>query len=141
VPERRLFVVAALALWLACLFLPPLTIEDRDSSNLGLGYFLTGWMGPLAAHFEWYANPLMLVAAIALWRRHAKTALVLALLACLLVLMLPLRGSIYADEGGHVQRILDFRLGYWLWFLAGAVLALGAMLGLRPATPPPLPRS
>jgi hypothetical protein len=119
--------------WLACLFLPPLLIEGRDSSGWGLSYLLTGWMGPLAGHFEWFANPLIFVAAFALWRGHAKTAFVLALTACFLMMLLPMRGAIHADEGGHVQRILAFRPGYWLWFAAPALLLANAMFNLRPA--------
>jgi hypothetical protein len=136
--NRRLMAALALLFWFACLFLPPLTIADRDSSNLGVGYLLTGWMGPLAMHFEWFANPLFFIAAFALWRGHAKTAFVLALTACFLVMLLPIGGTIYADEGGHRQPILAFRLGYWLWFAAPAIVLLGAMANLRP-TPPPLP--
>jgi hypothetical protein len=136
--NRRLAVAAALVLWLACLFLPPLTIADRDSGNLGIAYLFTGWMGPLAMHFEWFANPLFFIASFALWRGHAKSAFVLALIACLLVMLLPIGGTIYADEGGHRQPILAFRLGFWLWFAAPAIVLLGAMANLRP-TPPPLP--
>jgi len=136
--NRRLVVALALLSWLACLFLPPLQIEHRDSSGWGLSYLLTGWMGPLAMHFEWFANPLFFVAAFALWRGHAKTAFVCALLACFCVMLLPMRGSIYADEGGHRATILAFRLGYWLWFAAPALVLVSAMANLRP-TPPPLP--
>jgi hypothetical protein len=136
--NRRLVVASALLLWLACLFLPPLTIADRDSSNLGIGYLLTGWMGPLAMHFEWFANPLLFIAAFTLWRGHAKTTFAFAFTACLLIMLLPIGGTIYADEGGHRQAILAFRLGYWLWFAAPAIVLLGALANLRP-TPPPLP--
>jgi hypothetical protein len=127
-------VLAALACWLACLFLPPLSIEHRDSSGWGLAYLLTGWMGPLAMHFEWFANPLIFVAAFALWRRHSKTAFVSALVACFLIILLPMRGTIYADEGGRESAILAFRIGFWLWFAAPAILVVGAMLNLRPAS-------
>ena len=130
--KRKLVVLAALAAWLACLFLPPLQIADRDSSGWGLAYLLTGWMGPLAGHFEWFANPLLFVAAFALWRGHAKTAFVVALTACLLIMLLPLRGTIYADEGGHRQTIEAFRLGFWLWLAAPALITIGAMANLRP---------
>jgi len=136
--RRRLFVVAALACWLACLFLPPLLLDKRDSSGWGLAYLLTGWMGPLAGHFEWFANPLLLAAAVALWRAHVRTAFVMALLACLLVLLLPIRGTIVADEGGSAVSILSFRLGFWLWLAAPSLLCLGALSSLRPA-PPALP--
>jgi hypothetical protein len=136
--NRRLMVALALLSWLACLFLPPLTIADRDSSNLGIGYLLTGWMGPLALHFEWFANPLFFAAAFALWRGHAKTAFVFAFTACFLVMLLPIGGTIYADEGGHRQAILAFRPGYWFWLAAPAIVLLGAMANLRPS-PPPLP--
>ena len=131
--KRKLVVLAALAAWLACLFLPPLQIADRDSSGWGLAYLLTGWMGPLAGHFEWFANPLLFVAAFALWRGHAKTAFVTALIACMLVMLLPLVGSIYADEGGHRQTIEAFRLGFWLWLAAPALITIGAMFNLRPS--------
>ena len=137
--SRRLIVAVALLLWLACLFLPPLLIQDRDSSGWGLNYLLTGWMGPLVGHFEWLANPFFLVAAFALWRGHARTAFTCALIACLCIMLLPMRGAIYADEGGHVQTIVSFRLGYWLWFAAPAIVVLGAMANLRPPRPPPLP--
>ena len=133
--NRRLVVALALLCWLASLFLPPLLIDDRDSRGLGLWYLAMGWLGPLAGHFEWFANPMLLVAAIALWRGHPKTAFTCALVACLLVMLLPLRGTIYADEGGHRQAILDFRLGYWLWFAAPALLVIGAMFNLRPVPP------
>jgi len=138
--NRRLLVALAMLAWLACLFLPPLVIADRDSSGWGLSYLLTGWMGPLAMHFEWFANPFLFVAAFALWRGHARTAFACALVACLLIMLLPMRGAIYADEGGHVQRIVSFRFGYWLWFAAPAIVLLGAMANLRPTPPPPLPR-
>ena len=133
--NRRLIVAAAALCWLACLFLPPLQIQDRDSTGWGLNYLLTGWLGPLAGHFEWFANPMALVAAIALWRGHFRTAFTCALIACLLVMLLPIRGDILADEGGHRQAIVAFRFGYWLWFAAPALLVLGAMPGLRPGKP------
>lgn len=136
--NRRLAVALALLSWFACLCLPPLTIADRDSSNLGVGYLLTGWMGPLAMHLEWFANPLFFVAAFALWRGYAKTAFVFAFAAGFLVMLLPIGGTIYADEGGHRQAILAFRLGYWLWLAAPAIVLLGAMANLRPP-PPSLP--
>ena len=117
-----------LVLFGACLFAPALKVTTWPATS-GLLYFATGWLGPVAGHFEWYANPIMVLAVKNSLQERFLRASVYSVLALLLVLQTVFRGCIVRDEGGYCQAISEYMLGYWLWLACASVLIVWAVAG------------
>lgn len=117
---RRALLSTALALLLLSLILPAVShIQHVDcflpSWEVGLGYFLFGPLGIITAQYGWFANPLMLFAALRNSRFSAVIAVALIVLTAFTLTSEP------NDNGGRI--VCGFGPGYYLW-LACSVLVL-----------------
>jgi hypothetical protein len=90
----------------------------------GLGFFIFGPFGIFSGQVGWFANPAMLTAA--LLRRRKATALILALLAILFIVITSISfTTMWNDAGGNP--ICQLGIGYYLWLLSSIAL-LGAII-------------
>ena len=125
-----IYILAALALYLACLALPSITVANSGAPELGGSYLVTGWMGPAAGHYEWFANPSIYAAAYFLVRGQDRAAVFWSVMAALLITYLLGSREITAGDGTMRREILSFGLGYWLWLASAGTLMLGGVVRL-----------
>lgn len=86
---------------------------------------------PVGATFSWLANPLLILAFLAI-RRDAKIAMRLALVATAFMLSFLLFDNILDKEAGGYATITGYGAGYWLWLLSSVTtLAGSAVLWLK----------
>lgn len=84
----------------------------------GLGLFMSG------AALAWLANPLIIFSWIHT-KRKSKHSLTLSALAVLMCLSFLLFDTVLDNEAGHSNKIIEYKLGYWLWTLSAVVMLLG----------------
>jgi len=113
-------------LFLACMPMPAIKFLGGAAQPSG-GFFIIGWLGPLAGHFEWYANPLLLIAMIFLLKNRPTISCVLSLISLLLIFATQFRGCIIRDEGGACQAVAGYLIGWWLWVASAATLLIGSL--------------
>jgi hypothetical protein len=124
------YIFAALGLYLACLALPSITVARSGAPELGGSYLVTGWMGPAAGHFEWFANPCIYGAAYFLARGRDRAALFWSVVAMMLITTLLGSREIVAGDGAMQREIVAFHSGYWLWLASAGTLFLGGLVRL-----------
>lgn len=125
--------VVAIACYLACFFFPALYVNDDFEPQSSLALLMIGWAGALELNFVWFANPALAV-AVCLARSRARTSLVLAGIALLLALSLPLYGYVRAHEISSQSPITAYGWGYALWVTSMAWFAAGQLarvVGMR----------
>ncbi len=122
---RDIHVVVAIACYLACLFLPALYVNEDFYQQSSLALLMTGWAGALELNFGWFANPAFAVAVL-LARSRPRTSLLLAGVALLLALTVPLYGHVRAHEISSQSLITAYGWGYALWVTSMALLAGGS---------------
>jgi hypothetical protein len=93
-------------------------------------YLLVGWLGPLAGHFEWYANLLLVWACFTLGAGRSTTTIIVSICAFALMMETPFRGCIVRDEGGHCQAITEFMIGWRLLASIPFVLLIGGLMNI-----------
>lgn len=85
-----------------------------------------GAMGVTAGFFEWIANPLLLFSWIAGFRGRRYQAAISATMALVLIAIFLSRSIIdYPLRQGGPTPIVGCGLGYWLWMLSAAIMAIG----------------
>ena len=124
------YILTALGLYLTCLALPSISVANSGAPELGGSYLVTGWMGPAAGQFEWFANPCIYGAAYYLARGHDRASVSLSALAILLITILLGTREIIAGDGNMRREILAFHSGYWLWLASAGILMLGGLVRL-----------
>ncbi len=143
-PSGAPYLIASVLLWAVSNVLPALRLIEEPiipayQTMMGWELLTLGWMGPLAGHFSWYANPLMAIALIctlARWRRAAQVFATLAALLALSSLSLIVMGLPKNEGGvGHLG-FSAFLPGYFAWALAQVSGWIGAVRGLPPKAPP-----
>lgn len=131
-------------LWNAAVFACSLPFDayttawEGESSTGAFGLLLIGWLGVPMGYFEWFANPLLLIAWICLWIRKPRHAIPLAVAACAIAVAFAFRDKILVNEAGYIGRIVSLDAGYWLWVASaagtlGTAIALTFGKGQRPA--------
>jgi hypothetical protein len=115
---RGLLVV--ILLYLPSLFLPTLIPAEGDPSFLlGIVCLLLGW-----TQLSWFANPLLLVAAVYVLARRPRWALVPAALAIPIALSALGMDRVWINEAGTEADVVGYGWGFYLW-----IASLVAMLG------------
>jgi hypothetical protein len=122
--KKQYHVVASIILFLAAFFFPGFYHGQPSEPSSSIALLLTGWLGPIAGYFSWYANPLYLLALIL--RRTKRIALLsLELISLLLALSFLLYRKIIVSEAPTFDLITEYGWGYYFWILAIAVLYFG----------------
>lgn len=85
-----------------------------------------GNMVPLkaGASLTWLANPLFLI-SLFYFKKERKQALKLSLITVLIMFSFLLFNKALANEAGHYHKIVELKLGYWLWLLSACILFVG----------------
>lgn len=140
-PRIKVLLVAlvGLALFVAALFFE-CAVYERATYEGGL-MALIGFMGPIAFHFGWYANPLALLAwgfSLVVGKKSAWFALFASGFATLLMLSayvtlrhLTMLGENESESAGAFIR---FGPGIYIWSLSILSAPVAATLSLRAAT-------
>lgn len=128
----RALVLAALVLWLASLALPAIYYAREPTPTPGFWFMLLGlalgWkvVGGWAA----YANPLLLVAALRLWRGGRPRWMTLAMLV-LMADMALYRGEPVPDAFERSSILVGWGWGAIAWVAAGVLLAIATAVRER----------
>lgn len=138
VNHRSVLVCAAILFLLACA-LPALEFRRNETGQdiwWGGQILAFGWLGLFIGQVAWFANPVMIVAALLLFFQRRRICVLCAAVAlCLSFDTYSLfAGSIPADEGGVGRLFLTrVREGTYLWQASIGVLAMGALVARAPA--------
>jgi hypothetical protein len=120
--------LASITTFVACLFFTGFSTGGADIwtyyMGKGVWLLLLGWLGALGGMFEWFANPLLLVAWLLIFFRWPKTSLLLGICAMGLATSFLLRARIKVLDHGP---IVSHDAGYWLW-IASILLAVVASI-------------
>ncbi|WP_407174664.1 hypothetical protein [Bradyrhizobium sp. STM 3562] len=129
----RLIYIGALVLFISCLFSPAVSISKDAFKNIdcvnpdevpGWFFLVMGSLGILIGQFGWFANPLMLIAALPLGR-SLKSAF--AILAAVLAPTSVTLTYLPNDVAGNA--VCGFGSGFYLWLICPVLLLLAALLG------------
>jgi hypothetical protein len=117
-------VAVSFCLFICCLFLPGFVTRDTPESHAWEAIYLLGigWLGPLALHFEWYANPLLLTSWILALVGKRKTVFAASTAALVLALSFLLRDRMIVSEAPTYSEIISRSSGYWMWLASIAVM-------------------
>jgi len=74
----------------------------------------------------WVANPLLITSWILV--KKSKTSLFLSLLSALIAMSFMLFDEVIDDEAGHYNRIIEYKVGYWLWVASHLTMFLGNLV-------------
>jgi len=124
---ERMFLLAALFLWLICLPLPAVDVRGGPSFS-GYDVLVQGWSAWRNGVFSWFANPLLFIAVFSAWYGRFRVAAVAALCAVLLALTSLWAPSI-ARAGGMSVPELSFRIGFYCWIAAYLAAVGGSIVG------------
>lgn len=111
--------------WVASLWFPVFT---TDSGHQIIGYWvlLTGWMGVTLFNFAWLANLLIVIAALAMYRYPIRSTVVAAI-----ALLCATQAFFFSEIPGQLEnsQVVDFGLGFWLWYSSILLIGSGVVLG------------
>ena|ERR1700744_117405 len=102
--------------------------SEPDGWANSIGLVLVGWSGALAggAGIAWFANPLILVGWIYIFKR-AKIAMLSGLFATAFAVSFLFFKNIMTDEAGNYSIITHREAGYWLWLASIIFFTIGAI--------------
>jgi hypothetical protein len=137
----RALLWAALVLFVLSLFLPSVSRQENFRLDLwckapewspGWGAFLFGPLGVLDGQFGWFANPLMLFAALMKSRKSdfvlAAVVLSAALAAVALVVVTAFSYTSERHGGGVGITVCGFGPGYYLWLACSLLVLIATFL-------------
>ncbi len=137
----RALIAVSVLLFVVAVLLPAAQYEDGPRA--GFDMLVLGWIGPLAGHFGWYANPLLLTSwVLGLSRKPRRAEIRVGLgyaalgLACTSLVSLPL-GEMPRNDGLVAADFVRLGPGVFVWLAAFVVEMVSAHKGreaLRPAT-------
>lgn len=99
------------------------------TSNCGdsLPVLLIGWLGMFSggATLTWLANPFLFISWI-LVPKNLKSAMIFSTLAGLFSMGFLMFDAVVDSEAGHVNQIIAYKAGYWLWLSSCWVMLIGS---------------
>lgn len=129
--RRHWLPVLSVALFLACLFFQTFYYAafptDKSYGN-GWSALAAGWLGLLEGIPAWLANPLLIAAWVAYFRRKYQQSFLLSVAAIGLMLSFILETQVVRGASGLYSAITSYGLGYYLW-LSSAVAQMFASSG------------
>ena len=75
----------------------------------------------------WLANPFLFIAWISA-KKNPTLSLVASLAAALIALSFLFFHGVADDEAGHINSIISYKLGYWLWLSSAAIILTGNVI-------------
>lgn len=111
--------------WVASLWFP-VFITDSGHQIIGYWVLLTGWMGVTLFNFAWLANLLIIIAALTMYRYPIRATIVAAI-----ALLSATQAFFFGEIPGQLEnsQIIDFGLGFWLWYSSILLVGSGVVLG------------
>ncbi len=90
---------------------------------------LVGWMGFFfgGAALTWLANPVLWVSWIFI-KRNCRLSFICSIISPLICLSFLLFNTVIDDEAGHYNKIVDYKIGYWLWLTSALAMLIGNMI-------------
>jgi hypothetical protein len=123
-------VVLSALLYLGALAFPGFYVvqgtEDPKPWIEGFWLLVFGPFALLQGIVAWIANPLLVAAWIALWKRKRGLGLFFALAGMVFALTFFLNHRFH--DGSQMNSIVHAAIGYWLWLASLGVVAIGAVL-------------
>ena len=129
VRNQKFLMASMLIVWVVSLFLPVVTVAIVGGPQLydGLWVLTSGFLGPMILQFGWFANLLIIPAAIVVWRGRAadrKSRLWLGLAFLCLAFNTMFWGSI--ADAVRDYPIIAWHVGYFAWM--AAIVGMGVLL-------------
>lgn len=118
--------------WVSLLFyLLSLTQQSYCTTLMcrgSLDALIMGSIGLLfgGANVTWLANPILYLSWI--FRRRTKVGIVLSALAFIISISFLLFDRIVDNESGHLNKIVSYEAGYWLWISSSITMVVGSLL-------------
>ncbi len=111
------------------LFAVSLSQEAYCTTNLCRPSFdalITGALGFLygGAAITWLANPILFISWISI-NKNLKLSFILSFLAAVISLAFLFFSKVIDNEAGHVNSIISYKLGYWLWLSSSITMLIG----------------
>ena len=136
--RSRALVLFATLLWGLAIAFPAIRTYTRSHGPTYINWFdnftvlALGWGGLIFGQLGWFANPMLVANAIALWRGRQVTR-------GIWIVQIVLAGwSLIPTELGHneafTEPVCAYGPGFWLWMASQAIVIATAAL-----TPPPSP--
>jgi hypothetical protein len=118
----------ALILWGCSLLMPALQARGGPSLD-GYEVLLRGWSAWRNGVFAWFANPLLLLAIVAAWRKRHRLAAVSVGLGVVLAATSLVAENTARYSGASIPDF-SFLVGFYIWMGAHLAAALGVTLGM-----------
>lgn len=120
---------AMILFWAASLFLPAVRycavnpgMAPQTTWDYGMKLFLFGWAGPVEGLFGWFANPTLLLAAVAIASRERPWTW-LSLAPMFFAATALAQSGFIRDFDAGPYRACGWGGGFWLWVSACAIPA------------------
>jgi hypothetical protein len=114
----------AIVLFVSSLFLPVFITQTNDIQ--GYWVLAMGWLGFIAFQFAWYASPFAIL-AVYVSRRSPQLGLLLSVVAILMAS----EAFLFTEVPfGRNDKVLDYGLGFYLWYLCFYLVSLSILLRL-----------
>jgi hypothetical protein len=121
---RRLAGIVAILIWIASLALPAETECGFSHPNSGYLILLSGWLGPLAGQFGWYAN-LFMVWTIGRLLANKRPGIIPAIIGLGLALSALAWKTTPTDTG--YTTMCERHSGFYAWIACAVLLAFVAL--------------
>lgn len=99
------------------------TISECDDSIMA---FLLGFFGILSGVVSWFANPALFYSWIHI--KNNKKSTRFSLLALFLAGIFLIYRKVGFGEARHINEIISYGLGYWLWLFSIGIIFFGNLL-------------
>jgi hypothetical protein len=121
---NRIFLVVSIGLLLGSFTQQCYCTTNRCADSVavfifGIFGFFFSWAG-----VTWLANPLLIVSWLTI-KRNSKFSFIASLVATIISMSFLLFNKIMDNEGGYLDEIKGYKLGYWLWVGSCASTCIG----------------
>jgi len=134
---RFVIITLSLAAFGLSLAFPAIVVDPPEDSYWGGICLLIGWVSVLEFWPMWLANPLLLLCLIFLGCKKYRVALVLGLAAIAFALCTLSITQMLRDEGGTMNKVTGFGVGFYLWLLSIVIPTVGSLIMVLERKQPP----
>ena len=114
----------AIALFVSSLFFPVFITQTSDIH--GYWVLAMGWLGFFSFQFAWYASPFTIIAIYV--SKHSPQ---LGLLLSVIAILIASEAFLFSEVPfGQNDRVLDYGLGFYLWYLFFYLVSFSILLKL-----------
>ena len=108
---------------------------------MGYWVLVSGWLGVVTFQFSWFANPLILLSVLWMYRYPIRATLIAAS-----AVLLATQAFWFSSIPGKYENmsIINMGVGFWLWYASLILICMGVVFGSDQAVPtqdqpPPVP--